>query len=249
MRDSDSPTFEALYHQLVRLRDEMPAWNRLHGPDGRRWLGRALALVEATGFLSETVNLQVQVQTLVSPIDVTMFEDVRPVRAVAITIETVIAKLELKLPVQAQGAFIPAGGLFDAFQAVAKAVGEAQSDVLLVDPYADETLIADFAPLVPERVRIRVLSDTATAKPSLRPAAGRWIAQYPTRPLEVRLAPARALHDRIIIADETIAWVLGQSFKDLAKRAHSSLVRMDAESAGLKVAAYKAIWSSATALA
>lgn len=83
----------------------------------------------------------------------------------------------------------------------------------------------------------------------MKPAAERWIAQYQkARPLQVRLAPAKTLHDRLIVTDKSVAWVIGQSFKDLAKRAHTSLVRMDPESGGLKISAYKAIWASATPL-
>lgn len=244
MQDMERPSYEALYHQLGRLRAEMPNWKRLGEPESTKWVGRSLALIEVVpGTTMELVTLRAHVQGFG-----TRAPDDKVANAIATIIDTVIAKVELKLPAQAQGAFIPAGGAFDGFQAVAKAVGSAKSDVLMVDPYADETLIADFAPLVPEHVQILVLSDAGTAKPSLRPAAERWIAQYQTRPLQARLAPARTLHDRLIVTDASVAWVIGQSFKDLAKRAHSSLVRMDPESAELKISAYKAIWASAAKL-
>jgi hypothetical protein len=178
----------------------------------------------------------------------TRHPDDKIANAIATVLDTVMAKLELKLPAQAQGAFIPAGGVFDGYQAVAKAVAAAQSDVLMIDPYADETIISDFGPLVPEHVQILILSDAATCKPSLRPAAERWVAQHATRPLQVRLAPARTLHDRLIVNDGEEAYVIGQSFKDLAKRAHTSLVRMDVESAALKIAAHQSIWATATKL-
>jgi hypothetical protein len=42
--------------------------------------------------------------------------------------------------------------------------------------------------------------------------------------------------------------VLGQSFNGLAQRAHTSLVRADAETAALKVAAYRDMWQKATAI-
>ena len=244
-QDKKRLSYEALYQLLGRLRAEMPNWKQLGKPEATQWTGRALALVEAVpGCLTELVTLRAHVQgfTTHAPGD-------KVANAIATVIDTVIAKVELKLPTQAQGAFIPAGGVHDGFQAVAKAVGPATTNVLMVDPYADETLIADFAPLVPEHVQILVLSDAETSKPSLRPAAERWIAQFPTRPLQVRLAAARTLHDRIIVTDGSVAWVVGQSFKDLAKRAHTSLVRMDPESAALKIRAYKAIWTSSTKLA
>jgi hypothetical protein len=245
IKDMEPPNYGALYHQLGRLRADMPLPSKLGQREATTWVGRAIALIEAVpGCGVELATLRAQVLGFnfgTGPAEAT---------AVATIIDTVMAKVELKLPAQAQGAFIPAGGVFDGFQAVAKAVGSAQHYALLVDPYADDTLIADFAPLAPEGVHILVLSDDGTAKPSLKPAAERWIAQYQqARPLQVRLAAARTLHDRIIITDESVAWVVGQSFRDLAKRAHTSLVRMDPESAALKISAYKAIWQSSAKLA
>ena len=126
--------------------------------------------------------------------------------------------------------------MFDGYQAVSKALASAQKQVFLVDPYGDDKLISDFVPLAPEGLPVFVMCDEQYAKPSLKPAAERWIAQWQgKRRLEVRLAPARSLHDRLIVTDGSTAWVVGQSFKDLAKRAHSSLVRMDPDSAALKM--------------
>ena len=43
--------------------------------------------------------------------------------------------------------------------------------------------------------------------------------------------------------------MLGQSFKDLAKRSHTSLVRISRQDTGkLKIEAYELMWSSATPL-
>jgi hypothetical protein len=63
--------------------------------------------------------------------------------------------------------------------------------------------------------------------------------------LEVRIAPPRSLHDRLLVVDSDTARVVGQSFKDLAKRAHSSLVHMDPESGKLKIDAHLEMWKSA----
>jgi hypothetical protein len=64
----------------------------------------------------------------------------------------------LKLPAQAQGAFIPAGGVYDGFQAVSKAIDGAQKHVFLVDLYGDDKLISDFVPLAPEGLPVFILS-------------------------------------------------------------------------------------------
>jgi hypothetical protein len=64
--------------------------------------------------------------------------------------------------------------------------------------------------------------------------------------MEVRLTPAKTLHDRDIIVDEREVWTLGQSFNGLAKRALTSLVHVvDAETATLKVEAYRVLWAAA----
>jgi hypothetical protein len=52
----------------------------------------------------------------------------------------------------------------------------------------------------------------------------------------------------LIVIDGDTAWVVGQSFKDLAKRAHTSLVRMDPESGTLKISAHIAMWQTAKKL-
>ena len=240
------PTPQALYHQLGQLRNRMPKASDLAKPESSAWMGQVLAVVEAVGdAIIDAAKLRTCSDWIGSP----ALAD-EAARKIALSIDTVLAKLELKLPAQAQGAFIPAGGLHTAYAAVSKAVSSATSYVLIVDPYADDTLITDFVALVPEKVEVFVLSDAHSAKPSLKPAAERWITQYAAaRPLEVRLAPAKTLHDRLIVVDEKDALVLGQSLKDLAKRAHSSLVKMDAESGALKLQAHVDIWTAATKLA
>lgn len=245
LRSMEKPTPESLYHQLGRLRDEMPSFQELGQPSASKWMGRALALVEAVD------NSTMELITLRTYFDHVKRNTPTPQIAnmIAQVIDTVTAKVELQLPAEAQGAFIPAGGVFDGYQAVSKALATAQKSVFLVDPYGDDKLISDFVPLAPEGLPVFVMSDEQHAKPSLKPAAEHWIAQWKAkRPLEVRLAPARLLHDRLIVTDNSTAWVVGQSFKDLAKRAHSSLVRMDPDSAALKINAHIAMWHTATKL-
>jgi hypothetical protein len=89
----------------------------------------------------------------------------------------------------------------------------------------------------------------ADVKPSLRPAVQRWTAQYGSiRPLEAKLSEPRTLHDRAIFVDGKGAWVLTQSFNAFAARAPGMIVRVDSETATLKIAAYEALWQSASSL-
>lgn len=157
-----------------------------------------------------------------------------------------LAKAELQAPAELQGAFIAAGNAFDAFAAVGKALGTATADVFIVDPYADAKVLTDYAVLAPESVSVRVLAGKSYNK-ALKPAA-EHCQQQMTQPLEVRLGTPGSLHDRLILIDGKTVFVLGQSFKDLAARAHTSLVRMPPDAGKLKIEAYELMWSSATSI-
>jgi hypothetical protein len=154
-----------------------------------------------------------------------------------------------RLSTRTQGAFISAGNPFDAFAAFAKVLSMATNDILMIDPYMDEKALSDFAVLAAEGMAIRLLADEHGKKASLKPAVERWISQYGTkRPLEARPAGARSLHDRLLIIDGSTAWVLTQSMNAFAARAPASIVRVDTDTASLKIVAYSTIWSSATLL-
>lgn len=241
LQSMEKPSSQALYHQLGRLRNEMPPWNKLGLIETSQWSGRVLAVVEAAGCFVELISLRGYFEFVArnQPGEKTWL-------LIAQTMDAVLAKLELKVPSDMQGAFIPAGGLHDGYHVVSKAAASAQKSVFFVDAYADDTLVSDFVPLAPEGVTVFILSDEKSAKPSLKPGAERWVAQWQTkRPLQVRLAPPKSIHDRLLVIDSSVAYVVGQSFKDLAKRAHSSLVRMDPDSAALKVEAHITMWHAA----
>jgi hypothetical protein len=233
-------TPEALYAQLGSLVAEMPDLaNGPITPEINRWLGRAVVLVEATG--EDPIALKVACQ---------MLDVYRAMNAqtIASFVYRALAKAELNAPAAVQGTFIAAGHTFDAFTAVGKVLGTAKTDVLMVDPFADEKVLTDYAVLAPDNVTVRLLADQADYKKSLKPAAEHWVRQFPTRPLSVRLAPPKTLHDRLILVDGATAWTLGQSFNKLVERAHTSLVRMDPESGERKIASYQAMWNGAAPL-
>jgi hypothetical protein len=169
--------------------------------------------------------------------------------AIELILYRALASAELNAPAAAQGAFIPAGNSFDALAAFAKVLGTATKDVLMIDPYMDEKALTEFAVLAVEKVTIRLLADEHHKKPSLKSAADRWIVQHGgRRPLEARLTKPRTLHDRLLIIDGNTAWILTQSMNAFASRAPASIVRVDAETASLKLAAYETIWNDAAKL-
>ena len=206
----------------------------------QRWAGRVHALLrsksefaDATTFLSAFDNFS----------NGTMKE--YSWRKMIAIICSALASAELGVSASQSGSFIPAKSPFDALVAVGKVFQEAKSELFIVDPYADQKLITDFLNSAKESILLKLMSDKASCKSSLKPAAVRWVAQYGSkRPLEIRLASEKSLHDRLIIVDLKVVWTIGQSFNALADRAPTSIVRVDAETAALKIQAYSTIWGN-----
>jgi hypothetical protein len=211
------------------------------------WLARAVALVEELGDSTDADKLRRYADNMIA-----MKNDLEAqaglAKLVAGILYRALARAELRAPSTVQGTFIPAGSPLEAFAAVGKALEGATQDVMFIDPYSDAKLLTDFAAQVPEGIKIRVLSDELHHKPTLKPAVERWIAQYGgKRPLEARFATT-ALHDRLVLVDRSAAWMSGQSFKDLAVKSPTSIIRVDPETAALKIAAYENMWMQAKPL-
>jgi hypothetical protein len=237
-------TPDLLYAQLGRLVADTPDLLARPVPvDTHRWLGRAAILAEETGDRGDLIALKVAAGGLHGPL---MLANSQTIIAV---VHRALAKAEMNAPVGMQGAYIAAGHTLDAFAAVGRVLSQATREVMLVDPYADQKICTDFAVLAPENTSIRILTDEKAHYATLRPALDAWSKQYGSlRPIEVRLAAARALHDRAILVDGKTAWTIGQSFKDLAARAMTSIVRDDDEAAVLKIAALDQLWDQSTPL-
>jgi hypothetical protein len=73
---------------------------------------------------------------------------------------------ELRAPASVKGTFIPVGHSFDAFAALAKVLQGATRDVLIVDPFMDETVLSEFGGTVSSGVTLRLLADQASQKQS-----------------------------------------------------------------------------------
>ncbi|WMT71061.1 phosphatidylserine/phosphatidylglycerophosphate/cardiolipin synthase family protein [Bradyrhizobium sp. Ash2021] len=235
---------EELYRRIGRIIEECPSFAGISNlsADQLTWLGRAEALIAVCGDMLIQAEFAAARATLAqSTMRQSGFQDLM------MALYRALAKAELAAPAGAQGAFIPVGGSFDAYAALAKVFSQAQFDLLVVDPYMDDSVLLEFGGAVPETVTLRLLSDQATAKQSLEPAAKRWKAQYPNRSLQVRLTPARGLHDRVILVDGKEAWTITQSLKDLAKRSPAEIVRAN-DIAALKITAYEQIWTTAGVL-
>jgi hypothetical protein len=231
---------ETLYRQLGRLIETMPDLTQAPVPaEVHLWIARAYTLVAEVGNSIDSISFSVSVNNLGTTARRSAAHEITAI------VYRAFALAEMRAPAGAGGAFIPVGNSFDAFAALSKVLQTATKDVLIIDPYMDETALTDFGSAVPENVSLRLMADQASCKSTLQPAAIKWVQQYgATRPLLVRLAPQKTLHDRAIFIDRTAAWTLTQSLKDFAKRSPAEIVRAD-DTAALKIAAYEGVWASA----
>lgn len=233
---------ETLYRQIGRLIEVMPDLTKKPLPqEAHLWVARAYALVKevGNGHGFDAISFASASNALESVLSDNAAHEIKTIiyRAFAIA--------EQMAPIGVSGAFIPVGDSFDAFAALSKVLQTATKDVLIIDPFMDEVALTEFGTAVPEKVCLRLMADQASFKSTLQPAGNKWVQQYgEARPLLVRLAPPRTLHDRAIFIDQTAAWTLTQSLKDFAKRSPAEIVRAD-DTASLKISAYESIWDSA----
>lgn len=232
---------ESLYLQLGQLVATMP--DLAQGaitPEVNQWLGRAAALVSVGGNLADKVALSTAAMHLEGPLRSTNAQ------TIAVVVHRALAIAEMNAPATNSAAFIPAGGSFDAFAQVGKVMGRAKYVLLIVDPYADEKVLTEYAIQIPAGIAIQVLADEVNHKATLRTAAAAWSKQHGAeRPLEVRLAATKTLHDRLLFVDKSEVWSLTQSLNAFASKSPASIVRLADDVAAMKVEAYLPMWDAA----
>lgn len=227
----------ALYKKAMRLLETLPVYRYgSDNTDARRWVASLMAVGDRVLPLVEQSKLLSYREALGTTAGEGAWQRIQD------CLFRTIAILEMRVPPTLSDSFVPVGGAFDAFAALARVFARATREVYVVDPYLDESILTDFAETIPGGVPIRLLADEKAVKASLRPAATRWITQHGTaRPLEVRLAPERTLHDRAVFLDGIEAWTVTQSFKDFAARAPGELMK-NGNTAALKIDAYNHLW-------
>lgn len=238
-----SSDFDAQYLRAASLMRSIPNLGKFDDPETLIWLGRCQAQIEEFLGAFDVVEFRTATNRLASSV---FFPEAR--RTILTILYRLVASLEAKASSTLAGSFIPAGSAFDAFAALSKTLGEANTGVLVADPYIDEVFLTDFALCIKPGTAIRILSDREHLQLSLKPATARWIEQYGTaRPIEVRVTPRKKLHDRLMIVDQKTVWLVSQSFKNLATRAHATITRAD-DIAEMKILAYADLWEEAKPL-
>jgi hypothetical protein len=237
-------TPETVYFELGRLIAEMPELaSGPITPDVEHWLASANALVKSSGSLTEPLQLEVASENLDGPLRVRNAETITNI------LHRMFVKAEVNAPREVRGSVLLIGGDLDAYKAMHRLLATASSDVLLVEPDAGGKILADYAILARERTTVRLLVDEAEFRPSLIGGFRLWQQRFGEgRNLMVRVASSNSLYERVILLDDGRAWVLGAPFGHLAKRIHTTLVRMRPEEEARKIELYAEIWEEAKPL-
>ena len=225
-----------LHSQLAHLLEQIPP--DLTEGKGPEWLGRVHAIVERAGVVGDALTFSVKA-THLSNIPSSKNSDRTSLSIIAYR---ALAALERNVPSSFNGKFIHPGNVFDAFSAISKVLSLGTKDLLVVDAYADEKILTEYGDSIAVGVPLRILADKNNYKRNLLVAVDRWRQQHGApRPVELRLAQPKRVHDRAIFVDQRDAWTLTQSIKDFAVRAPGHITLVDKISLE-KREAYEAIW-------
>lgn len=125
-------------------------------------------------------------------------------------IDTVLSAIENRSIQPNQGIFFD-GQIFDAYQFVSDLVRSAQTSIILIDNYIDDTVLTLFSKRKKD-VALTVM--TKTISKQLKLDVKKFNDQYPP----VVVQEFKNSHDRFLIIDGSIVFHFGASLKDLGKK-------------------------------
>ena len=103
------------------------------------------------------------------------------------------------------------GQVYDAYQFVSDVIKNAQSSIILIDNYIDDSILTLFSK---RKKNVTATIYTASISKQLRLDLEKHNAQYP----EVKAELFKQSHDRFLIIDEKELYHIGASLKDLGKK-------------------------------
>jgi hypothetical protein len=121
-------------------------------------------------------------------------------------IELLISTKELPT----QGVFFD-GQIFDAYELMSRIIRSASKEIILIDNYIDESVLAQ---LSKRTMNVEAIIYTKSISRVLRLDLERHNSQYP--PIQIR--ELHESHDRFLIIDRKELYHIGASLKDLGKK-------------------------------
>lgn len=150
-------------------------------------------------------------------------------------------KLELELDGRSEiGSAYATGEVYRFFADLKNIVAQAQSRLMVIDPYFDGASFDAYLAPVPSSVKVMVLFDRNAKDVALY--ADKHRQQYNG---DVELRSSKELYDRVIFVDANAGWIMGGSIKDAGKKP-TYLIPLASPMAASKKAIYMEIWDRAT---
>jgi hypothetical protein len=163
----------------------------------RIWANRVLTDHLLTGF---TINNRINL------LELKLFQDIGKLAQRMNEIELLISTKELPT----QGVFFD-GQIFDAYELMSRIIRSASKEIILIDNYIDETVLAH---LSKRSENVDAIIYTKSISRVLQLDLERHNSQYPP----IQLHELRESHDRFLIIDRKELYHIGASLKDLGKR-------------------------------
>lgn len=140
--------------------------------------------------------------------------------------EVMIATAQIVTP--SVDANVKAGNAFSAYCFFSSVIDGTISELILVDPYIDQSVFYRYLYRLPKETKIKIVTDRDKLKgerlKELESVEVLFESEYPNYTRELR----DSLHDRYLI-NETNAYTLGGSIKDAAKKSDYSIVQLTDE--------------------
>jgi len=132
----------------------------------------------------------------------------------------------------------------DAYVGIRALLQRAEKDVVIVDPYVDQSILTLLSACIKPGMSIQLLTSKVPNDFSLE--AQKWIAQHQGLLLEVRTT--KEFHDRFIVLDDTVCWHVGSSIKDAGQKAFMLSEMEDDNNRTALLTQLRKSWSSGTVL-
>jgi hypothetical protein len=111
-------------------------------------------------------------------------------------------------------AFFAKGAEHDAYVHIRSILQTAKQDVFIIDPYMDSSIFQVLGALSPGHLRVKLLTSKAPADFALE--AQKFVKQHSRFAVEPRRT--KDFHDRFIILDQAVCYLLGASIKDAGNK-------------------------------
>ncbi len=146
-------------------------------------------------------------------------------------------KLDLELDGRSEiGSVYEPGEVYRFYADLKAIISGAQFGIDIVDPYFNGDAFDDYLSSAQKKISIRILADRYTDE--ISKYVSKHIEQFQSK---IELRKSREIHDRLLIIDKSDCWIVGQSFKDAAKKT-TYLIPLPKAISKLKINIYSEIW-------